>query len=54
MTIPIDPPTKDAIVVMKSATPARPFWAIGYPSRQVTADDVAPGMFSRMDAVDPP
>ncbi len=36
------------------AAPARPFWAMRYPSRQVTTEAASPGMFSRMDVVDPP
>ena len=37
-----------------SAAPASPLRAIWWPSRQVTADDVSPGMLMRIDVVEPP
>ena len=53
-TIPIEAPTKEAAVVMNNATPALPCWAIGYPSRQVTAAEGVPGRLSRIEAIEPP
>ncbi|MCY1543269.1 hypothetical protein D9M68_790790 [compost metagenome] len=37
-----------------SAAPARPFWAILWPSMTVTTDDASPGKFTRMAVVEPP
>ena len=48
------PPKKDDRVVANSATPARPCWAMGCPSRQVTAAPAVPGRLSRIAAVEPP
>ena len=36
------------------AAPARPCRAIRYPSRQVTTDAASPGIFSKIEVVDPP
>ena len=48
------PATKEPNAATPSAAPARPRRAIWYPSRHVTTDAASPGMFSRMDVVDPP
>lgn len=53
-TMPIMPPPKDATAVMKRATPARPWRAMGCPSMQVIEDDGVPGMLRRIDAIEPP
>ncbi len=37
-----------------SAAPARPCFAIWWPSRQVTTEAASPGMFSRIEVVEPP
>ena len=36
------------------AGPARPWRAIWWPSMQVTTDEVSPGMFTRIEVVEPP
>jgi hypothetical protein len=48
------PAMKDPKAEIPRAGPARPFRAILYPSRHVTTEDTSPGMFSRMDVVEPP
>ena len=53
-TVATEPAKNDASAAVASAAPAWPLRAILYPSRQVTADDVSPGMLSRIDVVDPP
>ncbi len=52
--IPIVPPMKDPKADIPRAGPALPFRAMTYPSRQVTTDAASPGMFRRMEVVDPP
>ncbi len=53
-TVATVPAKKEASAAVASAAPAWPLRAIWWPSRQVTADDVSPGMLSRIDVVDPP
>jgi hypothetical protein len=48
------PAINEAKAEMPRAGPARPFLAIWYPSRQVTTDEASPGIFTRIDVVDPP
>ena len=50
----IVPAIKEPNAAIPSATPALPFRAIWYPSRQVMTDAASPGMFTRMDVVEPP
>ena len=52
--MPTVPATNDAIAAMPSAGPARPFFAMAWPSMQVTTDDDSPGMLSRIEVVEPP
>ena len=48
------PATKDPIAEVANAAPARPWRAILKPSMAVTMVPVSPGVFSRMDVVEPP
>ncbi len=48
------PAKNDPSAAIASAAPASPLRAIWWPSRQVTTDDASPGMFIRMDVVEPP
>ena len=48
------PAMKEPRAEMPRAAPALPFRAILYPSRHVTTDAASPGMFSRIEVVDPP
>ena len=48
------PPIKEPKADIPSAGPARPLRAIWYPSRQVTIEPTSPGMFTRIDVVEPP
>ncbi len=48
------PAIKEPTAVMTRAGPARPFWVIAYPSRQVTIDATSPGMRIKMEVVEPP
>jgi hypothetical protein len=48
------PPMKDPQAEMKRAAPPRPFWVILYPSTQVMTEADSPGMFIRIEVVDPP
>jgi hypothetical protein len=45
---------KDPIAAAASAGPARPWRAISWPSRAVTAADDSPGRLIRMAVVEPP
>ena len=54
MTTPSVPAMNDPSAAIPSAAPARPCRAILCPSRHVTTDAASPGMFSRMDVVEPP
>ena len=53
-TVPKQPATNEPIAAMPSAAPARPCFAIWWPSRQVTIEDASPGMLTRIDVVEPP
>jgi hypothetical protein len=48
------PAMKEAKAAMPKAGPALPFKAILYPSKQVTTEAASPGMFTRMEVVEPP
>ena len=48
------PATKEPMAAVASAAPARPFLAIRLPSIAVTIDADSPGVFSRIDVVEPP
>src|SRR5262249_13204508 len=48
------PATKEPIAAIPRAAPARPCFAIWWPSRQVTTDAASPGMFRRIEVVEPP
>jgi len=45
---PAMPPRVEPTVARLMALPASPFWAIGYPSREVMTEGGAPGMFRRI------
>jgi hypothetical protein len=53
-TVPIEPATNDPIAAVASACAARPAFAILLPSMAVMTDDDSPGVFSRIEVVDPP
>ena len=48
------PATNDPMAAVASAWAARPPLAILLPSMAVTTDALSPGVFSRIDVVDPP
>ena len=48
------PPMKLPIAAIISAGPARPCFAISWPSMQVMIDAASPGMRTRIDVVEPP
>ena len=48
------PAKNEPIAAVASAGPARPCFAISWPSIAVTADDVSPGRLMRIAVVDPP
>ncbi len=48
------PPIQEPIAAMQSAAPARPRFAMAYPSMQVITEDASPGMRIRIDVVEPP
>ncbi len=48
------PATNEPMAAVASACAARPALAILLPSMAVTTDDDSPGVFSRMEVVDPP
>ncbi len=48
------PATNDDIAAMPSAGPARPRFAISWPSRQVTTLAASPGILTRIEVVEPP
>jgi hypothetical protein len=52
--VPIVPATKEPTAAVASACAARPDLAMRLPSRAVTTDDDSPGVFSRIDVVEPP
>ncbi|MNW20528.1 hypothetical protein D3C71_2209640 [compost metagenome] len=53
-TVAIVPATKEPMAAVASAAPARPLLAILLPSMAVTMLAVSPGVFSKMDVVEPP
>src|SRR5271157_423493 len=54
MKIVIVPAMNDPNAAIPRAGPALPWRAIWYPSRHVTTEAASPGIFTRMDVVDPP
>ncbi len=52
--VPMSPPTKWPMAAAASACAPRPLRAMGLPSMAVTTAAVSPGVFSRIDVVDPP
>ena len=50
----IVPATNDPIADVASAAPARPFLAILKPSSAVTMVPVSPGVFNKIEVVEPP
>ena len=48
------PATKEPMAAVASAAPARPLLAILLPSIAVTMLAVSPGVFSRIEVVEPP
>ena len=52
--VPMVPAMNDPIAAVASAWAPRPRLAILLPSMAVITDDDSPGVFSRMDVVDPP
>ena len=54
ITVAIVPATNEPIAAVASAAPARPLLAILLPSMAVTMVAVSPGVFSRIDVVEPP
>ena len=52
--VPIVPAIKLPIAAVANAGPARPFLAILLPSNEVTIVADSPGVFSKIDVVDPP
>ncbi len=53
-SVAISPATNDPIAAVASAGPPRPARAILLPSSAVTIDALSPGVFKRIDVVDPP
>jgi len=49
-----EPAMNEPMAAMPRAAPALPFFAIWYPSRQVTTDAASPGRLRRTEVVDPP
>ena len=52
--VPTQPAKNEPRPAAASAGPARPFFAIWWPSITVTTDDDSPGRFTRMAVVEPP
>jgi hypothetical protein len=50
----IVPAMNDPMAAMESAAPARPFWAMAYPSTQVMTEDDSPGTLMRIEVIVPP
>ena len=48
------PATNEPIAAVASACAARPAFAILLPSMAVTTEDDSPGVFSRIEVVEPP
>ncbi len=53
-SVPTVPATKLPIAAVARAGPARPFLAIFAPSSAVMIDPDSPGVFSRIEVVEPP
>ena len=53
-SVAISPATKDPMAAVASAGPPRPARAILLPSSAVTMEALSPGVFSRIDVVEPP
>ena len=53
-TVVTHPAKNDPMAAMDSAGPARPCFAISCPSIAVTTEVASPGMFTRIDVVEPP
>ena len=53
-TVATVPATKEPMAAVASAAPARPLLAILLPSMAVTMLAVSPGVFSKMEVVEPP
>ena len=53
-TVAMVPATKEPMAALASAAPARPLLAILLPSMAVTMLAVSPGVFSKMEVVEPP
>ena len=53
-TVPIVPATNEPIAAVARACAARPALAILLPSIAVTTEDDSPGVFSRIEVVEPP
>ena len=47
-------PTKDDVNAAVSASPARPCWAMGWPSNVVATDQGSPGILNRIEVIAPP
>src|SRR5215475_8301742 len=47
-------PTKEEVKAAVSASSARPFWAIGWPSKVVATDQGSTGMLKRIEVIAPP
>ena len=54
ISVAISPATKDPMAAVASAGPPRPARAILLPSSAVMTDALSPGVFNRIDVVDPP
>ena len=52
--MPIVPATNEPMAAVASACAARPALAILLPSMAVTTEDDSPGVFSRIEVVEPP
>ena len=48
------PAMNEPNAAMPRAGPAFPFWAIWYPSKQVTTEEASPGIFTRTEVMVPP
>ncbi len=53
-SVPMVPATKDPIAAVESAAAPRPFCAILLPSSAVIIAPASPGVFSRIEVVEPP
>jgi hypothetical protein len=53
-TVAMVPATNDPMAAVAKAGPARPFLAIRLPSMAVTIEEDSPGVFRRMEVVEPP